>query len=398
MARLRPLGTIGLATTYAAQYLSAAALVGGSAGLFLGSVGLSSFEDALHSQIALLIVAGLIFVPGLFFLMPNRFDRALASMRYGSRRLMGSAIFVLLGGATVVGWVGIKLIYDIFDEPRGVSGIMALTILAWMVTYTLSFFAPGLAFRREDPSDEPVDLLQRFRRETPAPVQASPKPLGRAATFADRRERHLEESSYSLRVMAHQAELQRKKGSQGQSLGFLGSVLMFVLFVIPLAPLKINVNLLPMGDYAQIVHDYGLIIALAASALAFPFIYRSTAGARGFLRKPVFRGLTSVVLTGVTFVLWMMSSIYVYPYIASFVTPNTYGAVVVTLVERDSSEMVFGCRTGATVAMAENPEMHWRICGIPNTIWQDLEPGNALILTGETSPLGMRYQYVQLLG
>lgn len=299
---------------------------------------------------------------GLWFLLPGLFDRSLARLSTGPGRLVLDLLLLGLGIWLARYWLYLAIAPDSFLAaylPR--PQILAIGIF-WGLGYLAAFLWPGYAFRRFAPA------------ALPAPAQ------GAGANIAA-----LTETAPPLPSVARQV-------GRFRATLMLAAVVPIVLGLPGFA----FAIWMPSAETLALA-DRWWLVAIAATVLAMAV---GTHGATLHLNAARLRtqGQAKVVLLGATAI---FSAIAMTPFLTktlpwawSFAAGAEPVSVMVAVTHRGQRARRKGCDHVVTVAWPADPSRTTTICEVPRDLWQSLQPGDRLRLSGRGNHWGLTYAEV----
>jgi hypothetical protein len=299
-------------------------------------------------------------VIGLWFLLPGLFDRSLERWSAGPQRLILDLF--LFGHGLWLAWYWVYLVFVPSSFLRGVlpqNQVLALGIL-WCLGYTSVFLWPGYAFRRFAPAPVP-EPAHNAGANIAALTAAAPPPVTRQVGWGRR-----------ILLFASITPL---------CLGLLG-----ILFPI----------WIPAPETLALAETWWSV-ALAATVLAFVI---GTHGTELNLQASRLRsqGFAKIFIVAV---LLSLSAIAMTPFLTktlpwawSFAAGAEPVSVVVAVAHRGKLARRKGCDYVVTVAWPADPSRTTTICEVPRDLWQSLQPGDRLRLSGKGNHWGTTYAEV----
>lgn len=301
--------------------------------------------------------AGLLaFVAALPFLLPAAFDRLLFVCRAGRLRLLLATGFVLLLPflAEFALWLGLGRGSPLAGHVT--SGTVFLTLAIFALAYLYALVVPGRAFDRVRP------IIPEHVFIVPGkPVRLRPDygalDLARAAMFGGL-------------VLFWTA-------------GIAG---MYFLDWLPDPKL-----------ISRMESNWFLLAGMALIASLLAFSGPLWGSDESTLRTLVRRGLLVLTSAILTYSLAMPALTRGLPWLHAQITATGAESsnLEVTVLGRKGSGRGQACDRGALVSVPDGGERPVILCSIPAETWKDLQPGDKLVVHGQRTPWGMRYQSIE---
>ncbi|WP_347312945.1 hypothetical protein [Defluviimonas sp. SAOS-178_SWC] len=299
-------------------------------------------------------------VIGLWFLLPGFFDRSLERWSVGPQRLMLDLFLFGHGLWLASYWLYLAIVPDSFlSAVLPPTQILSLGIV-WCLGYLAAFLFPGYAFRRFAP--------------TPLPVPA----------------RNAAANVHALTVSIP-PPVTRQVGWVRRMLTLLSTLPIILGLPGILFPLWF-----PTPETLELAGEWWTV-ALAATVLA---IVIGTHGTELNLRTSRLRSQGAPKLFVVA-VFLAFAAIGMTPFLTktvpwawSFAAGTAAMSAKVTVTHRGTLARRKGCDYVVTVAWPADPSRTATICEVPPDLWQTLQPGAQLRLSGVGNRWGMTYAEV----
>ncbi|PPB81546.1 hypothetical protein LV82_00755 [Albidovulum inexpectatum] len=352
----RQISAFDRSIVFLVQALTGLAFLGLSMRYFAGLFPWRAVDSWAPRDWALAQSGILAFGAALLFLLPALFDRLLYLCRGGRLRLLIAIGFVLLLPflAEFALWLGMGPESPIGGQMRPETLLWAFA--AYAPAYVYAFVVPGRAF-------------DRVRPIVPEHVFIVPgKP----------------------------ARLRRDYGAMDLArAGMLGLIILF--WAVGIAGLYF-LNWLPEPELVSTTERYWFVsasVALLASLFAFsgPLAGSDESTFRTIAR----RGLLVLTAAIMTYSLAAPTLTRGLPWLHSQLPAAGAEAsrIEVTVMGRKGTGRGRACDRAAIVTVAGAGERPVVLCSLPGNIWQGLQPGDKLLLSGVRTPWGMRFDSIQ---
>lgn len=363
-----PPSRVGMLSTYLAQYLTVAALVAGFLTLRPNLLTIAIRDPYSIASAANYGLFAFCAVFGLWFFVPGIFDRSLARMRYGLSRLVCDVGFAAVGLATLLVWaLLLKLPHSLPRAYIPQQMILAVALI-WLPLYVHAFLIPGAAFARHD-EDTGLAQASTAPRRPISYDNFITRPLGMPNVAGT----DVESPGIGTKLLAIP--------------GLLALLLAYFGWAHPLW--------LPSAELQTrlVARHYELLLGFALLGAVIGWLGSGRRGG-GTLKRLVQKFCGGATFAALLAVAAPFVAAVGLPYTLSFATPTTPASVEVTVAERGHATRRRACDYTANVSLVGGPDAPATICNIPAELWETLQPGDRLVLSGPGTRYGIRYDSI----
>lgn len=338
----------------------------------------------------------LVFLLSLQFLMPGRHEKFL---RWGGRHWFNRIRFIMLG---------LSLVFFVFliatVESRGVTqtylnalpdNIFLPLFKVFFLLFLIFFVAPGVAFRRFKPVKTPEmrSIPISEMRTSSIPVVKGNK----TSKIAVHRFGFAKKSILLPRPMPITKEDIATDFKENPIKSVFLLLPMFFVFAGMYG--MVRPTFLPNAGLLTFFVNYANAIVLSMTFLILLTGMREPKPDQVAPKLPKpFRWVLGFVFFGFFILLAANPAItHTLPWIASFFQSSEISTVEMEVLKQGRGRQRRGCDNTVHLVWPNKSGIQTKVCGIPNNVWESLEPGDHLIFTGNATRFGMTYESVKLL-